>query len=234
MPEGKIEFKYPSQVTETFDDANFHINYCLSFIKKYLKGNIVEVGAGCGSFTRHFFNHEINTLTLTEKDQKNFEILNEKYSGKQNIFVTKESIFEIQKQFDVVMYLHVLEHIKEDEKEILEATKKVKKNGVLIIMAPAHQQMFSNLDRHVGHFRRYEKDFFDDNFPLLKRIEFKFLDSSGYFLYKLNRLFFKNEKLPSKFKIFIWDKIFTPISVIFDFLLGYRVGKCILAIYKKV
>ena len=234
MPEEKKEFKYPSQVTETFDDANFHIKYCITFIKKYLKGDVAEIGAGCGSFTRHFLNKEINTLTLTEKDQKNFEILNEKYSGKQNIFVTKESIFELQKQFDVVMYLHVLEHIKEDKKEILDATKKVKKNGLLIIMAPAHQKMYSNLDRHVGHFRRYEKDFFDNNFPLLKKIEFKFLDSSGYILYKLNKLFFKNEKYPSKLKIFIWDKIFTPISAILDFLLGYKIGKCILAIYKKV
>lgn len=234
MPEEKKEFKYPSQVTETFDNANFHIKYCITFIKKYLKGDVAEIGAGCGSFTRHFLNKEINTLTLTEKDQKNFKILNEKYSGKQNIFVTKESIFELQKKFDVVMYLHVLEHIKEDKKEILDATKKVKKNGLLIIMAPAHQKMYSNLDRHVGHFRRYEKDFFDNNFPLLKKIEFKFLDSSGYILYKLNKLFFKNEKYPSKLKIFIWDKIFTPISAILDFLLGYKIGKCILAIYKKV
>ena len=46
-------------------------------------------------------------------------------------------------------------------------------------------------------------------------------------------LFFKKEKFPTKFKIFIWDKIFTPISIIIDFLLGYKIGKCILAVYKK-
>ena len=46
--------KYPEIVTERFDDVNFHINYCLKFIKKYLKGNILEVGAGCGSFTKNY------------------------------------------------------------------------------------------------------------------------------------------------------------------------------------
>ena len=30
------KYEYPLNVTETFDDANFHIKYCLSFIKKYL------------------------------------------------------------------------------------------------------------------------------------------------------------------------------------------------------
>ncbi len=61
---------YPEEVTETFDGANFHIKYCLRFIKKYLKGEILEVGAGCGSFTRNYLNKKITSLTLTEKDKK--------------------------------------------------------------------------------------------------------------------------------------------------------------------
>ena len=44
---------YPEIATERFDNANFHIKYCLSIIKKYIKGDILEVGAGCGSFTRN-------------------------------------------------------------------------------------------------------------------------------------------------------------------------------------
>ena len=33
--------KYPEVATERFDKANFHINYCLSFFKKFMKGNIL-------------------------------------------------------------------------------------------------------------------------------------------------------------------------------------------------
>ena len=36
---------------------------------------------------------------------------------------------------------------------------KLKKNGYLIIMVPAHQKIYSNLDKEVGHFRRYEVNF---------------------------------------------------------------------------
>ena len=91
-----------------------------------------------------------------------------------------------------------------------------------------------NLDKNVGHFRRYEREFFDKKFQSLSQIDFKYLDSAGYILYKLNKIFFNNEDYPSKLKIFIWDKIFTPVSVILDFLFRYKKGKCILAIYKKV
>ena len=100
-------------------------------------------------------------------------------------------------------------------------------------MVPAHQKIYSNLDKAVGHFRRYEIDFFKKNFESLEQIDIKFLDTLGFFLYYLNKFTFKNEIFPSKFKIFIWDKIFTPITILVDFLFRYKFGKCILAIYKK-
>ena len=56
---------YPETATERFDNANFHIRYCLSFIKKYIKGDILEIGAGCGSFTRSYVKPEHKNITLT-------------------------------------------------------------------------------------------------------------------------------------------------------------------------
>ena len=66
-----------------------------------------------------------------------------------------------------------------------------------------------------------------------KLIKLIYLDSLGYFLYYLNKLFFKKEVYPSKLKIFIWDKIFTPISYFLDRILMYKFGKNILYIIKK-
>ena len=92
MQANKIKFTYPSHVTETFDDANFHIKYCLSFIKKYLKGDIAEIGAGCGSFTRNYLNDKITSLTLTEKDEKNIEILEKKFTGNEIVEGSKKRL----------------------------------------------------------------------------------------------------------------------------------------------
>ena len=224
---------YPIDATERFDNANFHINYCLLFIKKFLKGDVLEVGAGCGSFTRNYFNKKIKSLILTETDKKNIKGLKHRFKHNLKIKITNKKLDKIKKKFDTIIYLHVLEHIKNDKNEIKLAIKKLKKNGILIIMVPAHQKIYSNLDKAVGHFRRYDLSFFKKNFKSLKTVNIRFLDSMGYFLYYLNKIFFKNEIFPSDLKIFIWDKFFTPITIIIDFLSKYKFGKCILAVYKK-
>jgi|TARA_B100001540_G_scaffold315634_2_gene343390 SAM-dependent methyltransferase len=226
--------KYPEIVTERFDDANFHINYCLKFIKKYLKGNILEVGAGCGSFTKNYLDQiENNKITLTELDKKNIDDLKERFKNNKNIEVSDKSIEKIQNKFDTILYLHVLEHIKNDKTEIKNAIDKLNDGGIIIFMVPAHQKIYSNLDKAVGHYRRYSGEFFSKTLISLERINFKYLDAIGYFLYFLNKIFFKKETYPSKFKIFLWDKVFTPITIIVDFFLRYKFGKCIIAVYKK-
>lgn len=223
---------YPEKVTEAFDKATLHITYCISFIKKFLSKDILEVGAGCGSFTKLYDNKNIRSITLTEVDKKNLNILKENFS-KKKFFITSKKVSKINKKFNTIIYLHVLEHIKKDKDEILQATKRLKNNGYLIFIVPAHQKMYSNLDKLVGHFRRYDISFFKKNFKSLKLEKIKYLDSMGYILYFLNKIFFKKENYPSNFKIFIWDKVFTPLSAIFDFITFYKFGKCILAIYKK-
>ena len=225
--------KYPEPITELFDDADFHIKYCTNFFRKYLKGDALEVGAGCGSFTRHYYNKKINSILMTELDKKNILILSKKFKNNKKICVTKNTIFKINRKFDVILYLHVLEHIKNDNLEIKGAIKKLKKNGYLIFLVPAHNKMYSNLDKLVGHYRRYELDFFKKKFKSVSPIDLRFLDSMGYLLYYLNKIFFKKESYPSKSKIFIWDKLFTPITILIDFILRYRFGKCILAVYQK-
>ena len=223
---------YPVEATERFDDAKFHRKYCMSFVKKFIRGNVLEVGAGCGSFTRDYIDDKINA-TLTETDNKNFEDLKTNFINSKNIKISNKTIFEIEDKFDTILYLHVLEHIEDDQKELKEIETKLNKGGHLIIMVPRHQKLYSNFDKSIGHFRRYEMNFFEKNFYNLNRKLLKSLDSFGYLLYFLNKLFFKNEKFPSKFKIFIWDKIFTPLSIALDLITNYKIGKCIIAVYKK-
>ena len=193
----------------------------------------MEVGAGCGSFTRNYYNDSIKNITLTETDEKNILDLKENFKNFKNIQIFFKSIEKIEKKFDSILYFHVLEHIENDLKEIEEAKKRLNKGGHLIIIVPAHQKIYGNLDKAVGHFRRYEKDFFSKDLNGLELINLKFLDTIGYFLYFINKIVFKNETFPSSFKIFLWDKIFTPITIFIDFMTGYNYGKCIIAIYKK-
>lgn len=227
-------FRYPSTATERFDNAKVWINYVVTIIKSYIGKNVLEVGAGCGSFTSNYLSF-INNLALTEADNKNFKDLKEKFHNYKNIKIIKsDNVKKIKGSFDTIIYFNVLEHIKKDNAEIANAAKKLKKNGYLIFLVPAHQNLYGNLDKIAGHHKRYDMNFFNKKRANLKIIINKYLDSVGYFLYFFNRIFFKKETYPSKFKIFLWDKIFVPITLIVDFFIFYKFGKNILCIYKKI
>ena len=114
---------YPLEATERFDNANFHIKYCLYFLKKYLFGNVLEVGAGCGSFTKNYYNGKIKNILLTELDKKNIRSLKSRFKNFKNIKVSNNSIKNIKGKFETILYFHVLEHIKDDRKELINAKK---------------------------------------------------------------------------------------------------------------
>jgi SAM-dependent methyltransferase len=224
--------KYPGTELDNFDKAVIWRKYIFLLIKKFIKGKVLEVGAGIGSFTSNYKNIPTQ-ITLSEIDDDNFSILKNKFNS-ENIFFSKKVTNEIDEKYDTIMYLNVLEHIKEDNQEILNAFKKLNNDGHLIILVPAHNKLYSKFDKAVGHFRRYEIDFFNQlKINDSKLIKLIYLDSLGFFLYYLNKIFFKEEVYPSKFKIFLWDKIFTPVSFFLDRILMYKFGKNILYIIKK-
>ena len=225
--------EYPGKELENFDKAKIWRNYIYFEIKKFIRGKVLEVGAGIGSFTENYM-HLPEKLTLSEIDNSNLKIIKDKFEN-QDINFTNKTTKQLEDKFDTIMYLNVLEHIENDEDEILNAFNKLNKNGFLIILVPAHNNLYSKFDKAIGHIKRYDIDFFE-NFSVknskLKKL--MFLDAMGYFLYYLNKIFFKEEIYPSKFKILIWDKIFTPITFFLDKILLNKFGKNILYIIQKL
>ena len=225
--------KYPGEELDNFDKATVWRKYIYFEIKKFINGKVLEVGAGIGSFTNNYMSM-IEDITLSEVDKDNFEIIKNKFKN-HKIDITRNPTNEIKTKFDTIMYLNVLEHIEKDKEEIKTAISRLNSKGHLIILVPAHNRLYSKFDEAVGHFKRYEINFFKnlslENCKIKKVI---YLDAMGYFLYYLNKIFFSKETYPSKLKIFIWDKIFTPLTFILDKLLLNKFGKNILYIVKKL
>ena len=225
--------KYPEIALERFDGANLWIKYIIFKIRKYLKDDVLEVGAGGGSFTKGYMKN-FNSITLTDMDNNSFNLLKKNFINEKNVNVINAPTKDVNKKFNTILYFNVLEHVKEDKLEIKTALEKLNSGGYLIILVPAHQKIYSKLDKAVGHYKRYDIDFFKENkFGKSKVVKLHFLDFFGYLLYFLNKIFFKEETYPSSFKIFILDKVFTPFTIVVDYLTGYKFGKNILCIYKK-
>ena len=225
--------KYPEIALERFDKSNFWIFYFVLKIRKFLKDSILEVGAGCGSFTRGYMKN-FQSITLTDTDKGSYNLLKKNFINEKNINVLNSNIKDIDSRFNTLLYFNVLEHIEDDKLEIENALEKLNYGGHLIILVPAHQKIYSNLDKAVGHYRRYDINFFKESkFKNSELVKLHYLDFFGYALYYLNKIFFKKETYPTSVKIFIWDKIFTPLTTIVDFFTGYKFGKNILCIYRK-
>jgi len=66
--------------------------------------------------------------------------------------------------FDFVSALDVLEHIKDDELAMSEMSRILKKNGIAVITVPHRMKYYTNQDRIIGHYRRYDTDQIISNF----------------------------------------------------------------------
>ena len=60
------------------------------------------------------------------------------------------------RSFDLLTALDVLEHIEDDEAAISEISRILKKNAIIVITVPHRRKFYTNQDRLIGHYRRYE------------------------------------------------------------------------------
>ena len=181
---------YPGKELELFDKANFWRKYIYFKTNKFIRGNILEIGAGLGSFTSTYLKNAYS-ITVSELDPFNLEFLKKRFA-KTNIKIIDKYVTEINDNFDSIMYMNVLEHIEKDKEEINNSLKILNKNGMLIILVPAHQKLFSKFDKEIGHFRRYDLNFFENLHLQDAKIEkLYYLDSAGYFLYYAQYIFTK-------------------------------------------
>ena len=208
-------------------------NWKIYFSKKILpliKGDVLEVGAGIGGSTLYLNNGLNKSWTCLEVDKEFVAILKEKFN---KINIIDYEVKELKNKFDTIIYIDVLEHIKNDKEELLYAKKHLNKNGNLIILVPAYNFLYNEFDIKIGHFRRYNKNKLKSLIPNeLKIINFYYLDSMGFIAAFVNKLFLK-KSMPTLNQIIFWDKILIPISKFIDFLIFNSFGKSLILIVKK-
>jgi hypothetical protein len=114
------------------------------------------------------------------------------------------------------------------------ASELLKKNGKLIILSPAYRWLYSEFDKSIGHFRRYDKKQLLSIKPnSLKTKSIFYLDSFGVLASLGNKLILK-KNLPNSNQIRFWDTFLVPISIISDSIFRFKFGKSVVAIFTKV
>ena len=144
-----------------FDDATNWKCYWTSIVRPYVRGRVLEVGAGNGGSTLQLIDQTTYWLCL-EPDIALAARLREKIDSgalpsRCRLEITTLQDLAPGNRFEAIIYADVDEHLRDDRGEAILAVERLEPGGSLIILSPAHQWLFSPFDEAVGHFRRYNR-----------------------------------------------------------------------------
>lgn len=222
---------YIGKELELFSHATRWKRYWQSKLAPYVRGAVAEIGAGIGANTPFFMAHA-KAMTVTELDSAQCDIIRERFSN-QAVTIHNAPLSSVTGLYYTICYIDVLEHIEDDRGELALAYEKLSPGGNLVILAPAHQWLFSPFDNAVGHYRRYNKTTLLALKPAGAQCKKAFyLDSVGCAASFANRILL-GQSMPTVKQILLWDRMMVPLSRLIDPLLGFMFGKTVIVIFSK-
>ena len=221
---------YEGGELELFSHATTWKAYWSEFLRPFVHGHTLEVGAGIGSNTA-LLRRSAERWTCLEPDPGFCERLRRLTPTVDVICGTSHDLPE--SGYDAIVYLDTLEHIEDDAAELARTATLLRPRGHLIVLAPAHQRLYSAFDAKVGHFRRYNlRGLRAIAPPGVAEARTAYLDSAGLLASVGNRALLR-QGLPTRTQIGIWDRALVPASRWLDRGLGYRLGKSAVIIWQR-
>jgi SAM-dependent methyltransferase len=130
--------------------------------------DVLEIGSGTGAIAEWLAQSGCH-VTAVEPEPILAKRVRERLRGNTGITVIEsDSAFAFDKlmkdkqKFDTVIYVSVLEHISDDLREFELAKSVLNDGGKLLIFVPALPALYSPIDAHSGHVRRYTKSRFKE------------------------------------------------------------------------
>ncbi len=233
----KSDFEYSGLELEAMSIAENYRKYWASKLPPLPnESHVLEVGAGIGSNVPIIMKH-FNHVFLIEPDLNQQRVLNDKFKDQAHpnrvTIVSSYEELANKLEFNLILYVDVLEHISDDFSEIELATSRLSSNGYIFIVVPAFPALYSNYDRKLSHYRRYTKK------RLLQIVETRYEISELIYIDAIGILGVFGNKICGNSNLNVaavrfWDSILIPISRIIDqHITRYKFGKSLLLVARK-
>jgi len=144
--------------------ASNYRRWIMDLLNPFMGRHVVEVGAGTGDFSQLLLAAKPESLTVLEPSSNLYSRLEDllRPLDSSGILDLRHSDFidayhEARPPHipDTAVYINVLEHIEEDEAELRAVFATLPPGGRILIFVPALPYLMSDMDRDLGHFRRY-------------------------------------------------------------------------------
>ncbi len=113
--------------------------------------SVLEFGAGIGTLAIEWEKQTNVKPECVEIDLNRRQIIRDRG------FKCYSAISEIAKRFEGIYLSNVLEHVEDDLGVLKELTGVMSDGAVLAVYVPAFRQLYTALDRSLGHRRRYRR-----------------------------------------------------------------------------
>jgi SAM-dependent methyltransferase len=161
LPQGDSEF-YEGQDLEALEDLPHYYRWILKTFGPYLRGRVLEVGAGTGNFTAHYVGG-VREAVLLEPARNLYPLLASRFAGNRNVVALPGLLEEYcearqgleARSFDAAVLVNVLEHVEDDQGMLRRLGNLLRPGGALLVFVPAVPWLYGTLDSLVHHYRRY-------------------------------------------------------------------------------
>jgi SAM-dependent methyltransferase len=145
-------------VLEELEQSKKYSAWILDLIAPHVRGRILEVGAGRGTYSQYFAEH--GHLTALEPSEANCVALRERLGDHPNVVVVNAQLdgSAAPGSYDTVVLLNVLEHIPDDHRALGDIFESLAPGGKIVLWVPAFEALYGKFDQRIGHYRRYRRN----------------------------------------------------------------------------
>lgn len=234
-----IKPKYFGRDLEAMTFATNYHRWIVDEFRPFLGDVIVEVGAGSGNLTCMLLEEtDIKQLVAFEPSVNMYPLLQQAVSEHNNANCINaffgEKCGNFKEHFDSITYVNVLEHVQDDETELSYMYQALKPGGHILIFVPALSWLYSEVDRQVGHYRRYHAKNLVSlvqaaGFDIVKA---KYFDIAGILPWYIAFVLLK--QTPTRSNVSIYDRFVVPVMRKVESIVTPPIGKNILLIARKI
>ena len=202
--------------------ASHFTGWIAAALRPALGRRVLDVGAGFGALSRTLAEQSPERTVLAIEPAANvYSTLVEQCAGYTNIETRQITSHELAAStdprrataFDTVLYVNVLEHIRDDAAELRTAFELVEPGGAIGLFVPAMPSLYGSLDYKSGHYRRYTRRQLTE---VIRRAGFvdtsvRYLDPIGVVPYWLMYTLLDVQRLDSMSSR-AYDRVLVPVS----------------------
>lgn len=182
---------------------------------------VVEFGAGKGEFLKRIVRRKNVSVLGVEQDISFRKFLSDQ-------FTVYSSLQEVNEKVDGIYLIDVLEHLQDDQSYLNDFFAKLKPGGRLFIYVPARRELFSDFDKKIGHYRRYDRE---ELIQKVKAAGFEiesvhYHDFVGY-LAMIVQKWITGHTFPKPWSAKLYDRFLFPFGHFFEKRVKPPVGKSI-------